>query len=416
LPRISVGLDSASGEIEARLEAIGALLRAHRSLWQEHAFCAPRLAWESELSALSRRLRQTCEPEAETLHADPLAARALLNPWLPVDVIETLESVPALPGHTLRSWPRGFFRDVPGRKWAQVEAFAATVTPVPGLEIVDWCAGKGHLSHALALQWQALRVHALERESRLAGDCSRRARELGLPVEGKCCDVMSPQAAAFLDTQRHGVALHACGDLHRRLIDIGAARDVPALSIAPCCYHLTRDPPAALSGAGALHWPALGDRDLRTAVQETITAGASVRRRRRRVQAWQLGLDALIRESSGCDVFTPLPPVDAATLAGGFEAYCRLQAARKGITLPARCDFAAWARRGEERFVEVSALDLVRHAFRRLLELWLVLDRAMYLVERGYGVCLGIFCARELSPRNLLLLARRDAGFQVSRG
>ena len=54
----------------------------------------------------------------------------------------------------------------------------------------------------------------------------------------------------------------------------------------------------------------------------------------------------------------------------------------------------------------VTALDLVRHRFRRVLELWLVLDRAQYLLEAGYRVGVGTFCARELSPRNLLIDAR----------
>ena len=40
--------------------------------------------------------------------------------------------------------------------------------------------------------------------------------------------------------------------------------------------------------------------------------------------------------------------------------------------------------------------------------LWLALDRAMFLQERGYAVALGTFCARAVSPRNLLLRARRE--------
>jgi hypothetical protein len=45
--------------------------------------------------------------------------------------------------------------------------------------------------------------------------------------------------------------------------------------------------------------------------------------------------------------------------------------------------------------------------FRRPLELWLVLDRALYLQERGYEVKLGTFCAPTLTPRNVLLVAEK---------
>ena len=49
---------------------------------------------------------------------------------------------------------------------------------------------------------------------------------------------------------------------------------------------------------------------------------------------------------------------------------------------------------------------IVRHAFRRAIEVWLVLDLACYLEERGYAVALGSFCERHLTPRNLLISAR----------
>jgi len=52
-------------------------------------------------------------------------------------------------------------------------------------------------------------------------------------------------------------------------------------------------------------------------------------------------------------------------------------------------------------------LSVVRHVFRRPLEIWLALDLAVYLENRGYTVDLGSFCARQLTPRNLLISARR---------
>ena len=62
----------------------------------------------------------------------------------------------------------------------------------------------------------------------------------------------------------------------------------------------------------------------------------------------------------------------------------------------------ASARCGVRWRVDGSAL------FRRPLELWLLLDRCLYLVEQGYSVRLGEFCPTSLSPRNLLILAERS--------
>jgi hypothetical protein len=56
---------------------------------------------------------------------------------------------------------------------------------------------------------------------------------------------------------------------------------------------------------------------------------------------------------------------------------------------------------------QVRNLELLRGLFRRPLELWLVLDRALFLQEQGYGVRLGTFCETPLTPRNLLILGER---------
>ncbi|KPY93142.1 Uncharacterized protein ALO94_01003 [Pseudomonas syringae pv. spinaceae] len=50
----------------------------------------------------------------------------------------------------------------------------------------------------------------------------------------------------------------------------------------------------------------------------------------------------------------------------------------------------------------------MRNLFRRALEVWLVLDRAMYVQEQGYRVSVGTFCESQLTPRNLLILARKS--------
>ncbi|MNG37039.1 hypothetical protein D3C84_1242660 [compost metagenome] len=62
---------------------------------------------------------------------------------------------------------------------------------------------------------------------------------------------------------------------------------------------------------------------------------------------------------------------------------------------------------GHQRLAEVRNLELLRGLFRRPLELWLVLDRALFLSQKGYEVRLGTFCETPLTPRNLMLLAER---------
>jgi len=53
-------------------------------------------------------------------------------------------------------------------------------------------------------------------------------------------------------------------------------------------------------------------------------------------------------------------------------------------------------------------LSLVRQAFRRPLELWLVHDLALHLASQGYRTGIGTFCPPATTPRNILLSAQRS--------
>ncbi|HET8711292.1 MAG TPA: hypothetical protein VFM32_07945, partial [Spongiibacteraceae bacterium] len=77
----------------------------------------------------------------------------------------------------------------------------------------------------------------------------------------------------------------------------------------------------------------------------------------------------------------------------------------KQVELPHDLDYARYEQAGWERLREVAALNLPRLAFRRVLELWLALDRALFLHESGYRVEVGLFCAHVLTPRNILIKA-----------
>lgn len=71
--------------------------------------------------------------------------------------------------------------------------------------------------------------------------------------------------------------------------------------------------------------------------------------------------------------------------------------------MPATTDYPAWETYGQARLEKVKRYELLRHLFRRPLEIWLVLDYLLFLEEAGYQVKLGTFCERKLTPRNLLL-------------
>jgi hypothetical protein len=181
-------------------------------------------------------------------------------------------------------------------------------------------------------------------------------------------------------------------------------RGAPAIDLAPCCYYRIATPDyRPLNPDADL---ALSRDELHLAVTETVTAGARDRRQRDLSLAWKLAfLDW--RAERGVAREKTFKPVPAAWVAEGFAAWLSRLVAREGLPLCGSEDWAALEAIGWRRLGEVRRLELARLAFRRPLEIWLALDRALYLARRGYRVRLAEFCGRALTPRNLLISARQ---------
>ncbi|MEK1842345.1 MAG: methyltransferase, partial [Pseudomonas sp.] len=297
--------------------------------------------------------------------------------------------------------------DVPGRKWQQIEAFAGRLqfahAPTHWL---DWCSGKGHLGRRLLQTGQQLTCLEFDPALVASGQALSQRHQLhALHVEQ---DVLAPGAASLLNADHTPVALHACGDLHVRLIQLASAAGCKQLAIAPCCYNrISPDTYQPLSCAAERSHLRLSLDDLALPMSETVTAGARVRRQRDTSMARRLAFDLLQRQLRGVDEYLPTPSLPSAWLDKPFADYCRDLAALKDLSTVGAPDWTTLETAGWQRLAEVRNLELLRGLFRRPLELWLVLDRALFLIEQGYAVRLGTFCKTPLTPRNFLLLAER---------
>jgi hypothetical protein len=123
--------------------------------------------------------------------------------------------------------------------------------------------------------------------------------------------------------------------------------------------------------------------------------------------AWRLAFDLVQREVRGVDSYLSTPSLAATWFNKPFAQWCADLAVLKKLPRLPEQNWSALEAQGWQRLAQVRNLELVRGLFRRPLELWLVLDQALFLQEQGFAVELGEFCPAELTPRNLLLLARR---------
>ncbi|MDO6441532.1 methyltransferase [Marinobacter sp. 2_MG-2023] len=403
----------------SRWQALNDWLVLHQPIWQPAPFTEPRPDWVQLYPELAGMVAELTEAECDELEGDPGVVVKKASRFVPElgyysDMVKLPELSPRPADVMAATLPEVRAKDMPGRKREQAGAFTAALKPLQQ-PILDWCCGKGHLSRTLAAQGHQI-VDGYEWNPELVAGGNRLAEHFGDAVQIHCRDVMAQNLPLPDDT--HGVALHACGDLHRQLLMQGTAAGLPRLSISPCCYHKTVDNVhKALSERGMDYANRLVPyrSDLRLALRETVTAPAGVRKRTRTLSQWRLGFDGLQRALRGADDYLSLPSCSPRLLGKGFPAFCSWAAGIKQLHLPASTDFEVWRAYGVQRHAEVRRHELIRHVFRRPLELWLVLDYAMYLEEQGYRVRLGHFCARSLTPRNLLLDAVRVCGTQPAR-
>jgi len=401
--------DVLTGEaLLARFTALDTFLTAHQALWKPRPFTHLQLPWEASRPELASWLRGRSLKDAENAHNNPAELFDAPEPFASLAALSLeLSAVGELPAHSLEAAGHRLNVDVPGRKWEQIEAFASRLSfASQPKHWLDWCSGKGHLGRRLLGAGQQLTCLEYDPALVASGQAlSERHHLHALHVEQ---DVLAADTVLLLNTEHTPVALHACGDLHVRLMQLASAAGCRQLALAPCCYNrISRTEYQALSSAGSRSALQLSLEDLSLPMSETVTAGARVRRQRDTSMARRLAFDLLQRQLRGVDEYLPTPSLPSAWLEKPFADFCRDLAALKELSTIGQQDWPALEAAGWQRLAEVRNLELLRGLFRRPLELWLNLDRALFLTEQGYVVRLGTFCKSPLTPRNFLLLAER---------
>lgn len=398
MPAAEISLSDLTG----RFHRLDGLLTAHDGLWRPAPFHVPRPEWCERHPDYAAHLLALSDDRVAALASDNRALIDLARRFIPgLHELSELIDLPRL-DQRLAATNAHHTSHIPGRKQAQIEAFAGSVGEV-ATPLLEWCAGKGHLGRLLGGYWRRP-VLSLELDQTLCCEGKRLAARAGVEQDFLTADALDPDASRHL-AGHHAVALHACGDLHLALLRGAVERGATAVDLAPCCYYRTsaKDYVPLNPDAGLR----LSRDELHLAVTETATAGARDRRQRDRAMAWKLAF-LEFRAEGGIPRERTFKPIPAGWYGSGFDAWMERLAKREGLEFPARPDGPAWEAKGWARQRDVMRLDLARLAFRRPLEIWLALDRALYLARRGYRVSLAEFCDRAVTPRNLLIQARID--------
>lgn len=382
--------------------ALNTLLFSTRQYWQCTAFDYDAIPWP-ELSSLLWALddQQVSELDSDQNALYAYFAKAIKG----LDELKSLCELPTTQ-QTRDEFPFWISNGIKGRKFEQLQDFVAAISQQKSqYPVLEWCAGKGHLGRMLAFNG-APSIHSIELQAHLCEQGQHSANQQQLPMQFSQANVLTDDVTEYFKEQQHAVALHACGRLHQTFMQQASNAKTQQISFSPCCYHLFTDNDyQAMSEPAKQSLLALTHRDLKLALQETVTAPSRVDKVRKTEVEWRLGFDALRKSITAEQHYVSVPSVNKAIFSDSFKSFCLWAAEKKSLSLPEDIDYHEFLAIGKQRKRVTERVELVRHVFRRAIEVWLVLDRALYLQQQGYQVTVSTFCEKQLTPRNILIQA-----------
>ena len=283
--------------------------------------------------------------------------------------------------------------------------------------VIDIGGGIGLLAQTLNNQYQ-LKVTTLDmdpvlqttgknRHEKYAKDPSNKVQYKNIKVEAH------GEFVEIIEQNVMPIGLHTCGKLALDLIRVSSSKKVPALVNFGCCYQ-TLDKSADLQNISKFAQSL--DHLWMTKFALTLSCRAHHKMDEEdydlklKVKLYRYAIHMLLHDKYGIKDLVSLGNSSPKLYEQSFGVYVQEQFKRVQIE----------PRHTEEELnsyfadpdlkiliARMMAADLIRNALGRVMELYLLLDRAIYLEEQGYEVQVQEFFNKELSPRNIGITATR---------
>lgn len=269
-------------------------------------------------------------------------------------------------------------------------------------EIVDVGAGHGHLTTRAAVEL-ALPAVGLDRDPErvavarsLAGD---------LPVRFITADVFareSPLSSLPPNRKRLLMALHGCGDLGDAVVTAAAASQARVLLLG-CCPQKIRAHarPSLVTGGPSFPRAVLG---LANVLARTTGVEGELRQALATKES-RIALRYLLA-ARGCALPAgeEMRGVNRRKANAGFAVFAQAVCRTRGFAAPSPDEIASAATLAHAHYLAQRRLSLPRSMLGRTLEIFLALDRALFLQRHGYDVRVFQAFAAAYSPRNIAVL------------
>ncbi|HSO00643.1 MAG TPA: methyltransferase [Candidatus Nanopelagicales bacterium] len=370
-------------------------------------------AW-CESRGFTHFLLSLSDADLARCEAEGLSACIESLPGAPPDLLDLARaSADAARVSPLRAAPMAptseSLRSIADRKRRQLAPLLGAVAPFAARarRIVDVGAGHGHFTR-LAADLLDLDALGLERDPDRVTTARTLAR--GTRATFARFDAFADDLAFTPDDLAFG--LHACGELGDRLVTAAAAAPCDLVLVSCCLQKITaphRLPLSSPARAAGLVLPreTLGLTNLTArsmGVEESLPDMLAMRERRyallRLLRARGLDVEPgeEMRGQNRRRARDPLRDLAARALA------------QRGLTPPTDTELREHEAAARVEFARMRRLSLPRNLLSRLTEVAVVLDRAAALEESGHAVEVATAFEAEVTPRNLVILARARRG------
>ena len=365
------------------------------------AWCAAR-GWHDFLLGLDEATLARCEAHGLASQLEQLS-RAPSDLCELGRAIDAAVALPRLRGTIELSGES--LRTVKQRKRAQLEGLLAGVSRMAqrAERIVDVGAGVGHFTR-LSAELFGRPALGLERDPVRVAIAARRAENVAGAVF-VAADARQPLDLAPRDL---AIGLHACGELGDRLVESAAAAACDFALVSCCLQKISGPVRPGLSGlarAFELSREHLGLTNLTAQPQGIeVTIEVTIAARQTRYALRRLLLGRGVQLEPGAEMHG----INRRRAYAGLAEVAHMALERRRLPAATPAELAEHEAAGANEYAQMRRLSLPRSMLARLVEVLVCLDRAAYLEEHGQQVQVATLFERQISPRNIGILASRE--------
>ncbi len=276
--------------------------------------------------------------------------------------------------------------------------------------IIDIGSGKGLLSAALTHQHprqsicidmdQQLQIQGKKRLQKWLPDTLSKIQFIHQKID-KNKGIPAPSGETTL------IGLHACGNLSSQIIQQAVNQKMTHIINFGCCYHHIRDDyNLSIHGKQQNLW--FSHEALHLAAHAHRLIDANTIQKRTAVKRYRYALHLFLTEHYHLP-FQKVGDGKTADYQRSFATYAKKFAPQLQGVSDGTLDRYFNQKSTQTTIQDVLSADSIRNVLGRLIELYIVLDRCLYLEEKGYEVTLHSCFDRRISPRNLGIIANKKA-------